>query len=434
VDSIRVHTLRLHGPLPPLPMAPQPWVEDALRCARVPSRWHNRWVLVRRMRLRLGARADACALSKAVTAQWQLLAAGAQPGERASEKAHAVWFADEPAARLALLSRVLQGQPTEAWFWQQVMPGLRTRDDLVQALLCREWRQPVGAARAEAFSAQAGRLLRLAQAGESEVKAAGTPASPDNLVQWPHDAMRARSDAAAALAPRSPPGQASRTSGQRASVEGHSTGSAGSWSGAAALAPDVRPNETGGDAGAAPPTSGPAPPLAHACDAAVGVAALHQCPRSSPTVAPMQFLLDPGAATAWGGFLFALNLWRQQVPDDATTAVAWLRALATWLRVAPDDGLVALLQGLDAGGRGTQPLPLRHLREQALRLTRLPLRRLLAGPGLIRASATHIDIHLPLRSTRLPVRRTGLDLDPGWQPLLQRVVAFHYESCSLTFG
>jgi hypothetical protein len=168
-------------------------------------------------------------------------------------------------------------------------------------------------------------------------------------------------------------------------------------------------------------------PSAQAREAAIDAAPSNRSIAISHPPSQPQSLLDSGAATAWGGFLFVLNLWRRQPPMDGATAVVWLQALAAWLGVPPRDGLMALLNSLDVTEPRIDPLPLRHLRERALRLTRLPLRRLLAGPGLVRASTTHIDIHLPLRSTRLAVRRAGLDLDPGWQPLLQRVVGFHYE-------
>jgi hypothetical protein len=130
--------------------------------------------------------------------------------------------------------------------------------------------------------------------------------------------------------------------------------------------------------------------------------------------------------TACAGFFFVLNLWRQQPPANTATALAWLHTLAAWLRVPPDDGVALLLNGL--GEAGAAPAaPLRLWRLQALQHTRLPLRRLLAAPGLVRASPTHVDLHLPLRSARLAVRKAGLDIDPGWQPLLMRVVAFHYD-------
>lgn len=55
---------------------------------------------------------------------------------------------------------------------------------------------------------------------------------------------------------------------------------------------------------------------------------------------------------------------------------------------------------------------------------------LIAGPGRLGATATHLDFERPLASVRLDVRRAGLDLDPGWLPWLGRVVTIHYRSPS----
>jgi hypothetical protein len=59
---------------------------------------------------------------------------------------------------------------------------------------------------------------------------------------------------------------------------------------------------------------------------------------------------------------------------------------------------------------------------------RMGLRALVARPGQIAATRTHIDIVLPLDRLDIRVRRAGLDADPGWVPWLGRVVTFHYEA------
>ena len=38
-----------------------------------------------------------------------------------------------------------------------------------------------------------------------------------------------------------------------------------------------------------------------------------------------------------------------------------------------------------------------------------------------------IELHLPLSSVETPIRRLGLDLDPGWLPWLGCVVRIIYE-------
>ena len=126
-EAVRVHTLRLHPLRQALPMAPQPWVEDALRCAPVPGAWRHRWVLVRKLHVRLGTRVSSAALADALGAQWQQLAAQALPAEEAPEHAAAVWFADEPAARVAWLKRRLQAAPLRAWRPRRRAAGRRQR-------------------------------------------------------------------------------------------------------------------------------------------------------------------------------------------------------------------------------------------------------------------------------------------------------------------
>jgi len=56
------------------------------------------------------------------------------------------------------------------------------------------------------------------------------------------------------------------------------------------------------------------------------------------------------------------------------------------------------------------------------------LRALVARPGQVAATRTHIDVVLPLRELDIRVRRAGLDVAPGWVPWLGLVVSFHYES------
>jgi hypothetical protein len=54
------------------------------------------------------------------------------------------------------------------------------------------------------------------------------------------------------------------------------------------------------------------------------------------------------------------------------------------------------------------------------------LAALLRRRGRVCATATHVDLVLPLDAIALPARRAGLDADPGWVRDLMRVVSFHY--------
>jgi hypothetical protein len=76
--------------------------------------------------------------------------------------------------------------------------------------------------------------------------------------------------------------------------------------------------------------------------------------------------------------------------EDVTNA--WLTACRRWLRRYAGIGIASLV-----------------LRQGRLTLT-----------------PTHADVELALSAASLAVRRTGLDIDPGWVPWFGRVVAFHY--------
>jgi hypothetical protein len=80
------------------------------------------------------------------------------------------------------------------------------------------------------------------------------------------------------------------------------------------------------------------------------------------------------------------------VPARPWARLAWERALARWLRTFA-----------------------------ALRLPDV-VRRI----GTLAASATHLELTLPLRSVDIRIRAAGLDVDPGWVPWLGRIVRFHY--------
>ncbi|HZI15895.1 MAG TPA: hypothetical protein VE153_36345 [Myxococcus sp.] len=52
---------------------------------------------------------------------------------------------------------------------------------------------------------------------------------------------------------------------------------------------------------------------------------------------------------------------------------------------------------------------------------------LLLRPGRLDVEATEAHLYLPMRMVDLSLRRAGWDLDPGFVPLLGRVIRFHYE-------
>ena len=49
-------------------------------------------------------------------------------------------------------------------------------------------------------------------------------------------------------------------------------------------------------------------------------------------------------------------------------------------------------------------------------------------PGRLRFEAGWIEVHLPLDSVQTPIRRLGLDLDPGWLSWLGCVLRICYDA------
>jgi hypothetical protein len=66
------------------------------------------------------------------------------------------------------------------------------------------------------------------------------------------------------------------------------------------------------------------------------------------------------------------------------------------------------------------------MRKWCRRNAGLGLRRIVRRPGRVAWSATHVDVSFALDLTDIRLRRSGLDLDPGWVPWLGRIVQFHY--------
>lgn len=67
-----------------------------------------------------------------------------------------------------------------------------------------------------------------------------------------------------------------------------------------------------------------------------------------------------------------------------------------------------------------------RLRRALRRHVELDLRDVVVRDGWLGASATHIDVVYPLDEVALPLRRRGLDADPGWVPWFGHIVAFHF--------
>jgi hypothetical protein len=113
----------------------------------------------------------------------------------------------------------------------------------------------------------------------------------------------------------------------------------------------------------------------------------------------------------------------------------WLHQLACALGTPPDAPLVRFLAN-QAGLAGPEALAAIPAPAGLSRLLHLGAERygpevwgpeLCALPALVLATPTHLDCHFRLADARLPVRRVGLDWNPGWLPWLGRVVTFHFD-------
>lgn len=169
---------------------------------------------------------------------------------------------------------------------------------------------------------------------------------------------------------------------------------------------------------------------------------------ASPAVLPPAAEHD--FRTRGGGFFFLLNVLNLPALRDWRATLAephsgWreLVRLARRLDFTPDAPLAAFLAdacalapndtpvddpaaALAALPPGADPAPvrhaaLRHYGEAALAAA------LAERPAHVRATASHLDVQLRVADVHLDIRRTGLDLDPGWLPWLGRVVRFHYD-------
>jgi hypothetical protein len=58
---------------------------------------------------------------------------------------------------------------------------------------------------------------------------------------------------------------------------------------------------------------------------------------------------------------------------------------------------------------------------------RIGLADLVLRPAKLSLTPTHADVYFDPSNVSLPVRRAGLDFDPGWLPWFGRIVSFHYE-------
>ncbi|WP_420328405.1 hypothetical protein [Mameliella sp.] len=215
--------------------------------------------------------------------------------------------------------------------------------------------------------------------------------------------------------------------------------------------------DQGGRSSKDPPSLEPAPPLAGAPLAQSPDPAVSPGPETTQNSTPATEA-ETAPVTDLGGIFFLINVFST---DFALRARSFAKALkmskqpeygpwsrlerlarATLEETAPHvDPIWGLLATLDGRPVDTPAHPAELDRIAAQELCAW-LGRVAWGPdgpsegqspaGLLRRRARifvapmHIDVVFPASAQSLPVRRAGLDLDPGWHPAFGRIVAFHY--------
>jgi hypothetical protein len=155
---------------------------------------------------------------------------------------------------------------------------------------------------------------------------------------------------------------------------------------------------------------------------------------------------DSPVSTRFASVLYAVTLMTwvglpRTAPEDAPegeSGWATVEALGRWLlrpRSASErnDPVWGVLAGLDGRPDG-EPTRVRlggHTRRAELLLGRHGISpAVFARPGLVIASRTHVDVVLGLDQIDLSARASGLDQNPGWVPVLGRIVSFHFDGGS----
>jgi len=116
-----------------------------------------------------------------------------------------------------------------------------------------------------------------------------------------------------------------------------------------------------------------------------------------------------------GSGRLALALWQGEIPG-AVRQMACDLSVVRGKAIKSPAGLDLLLDAW-----------LTAMRRWCRRYARIGLRDLVCRPGRISATRTHIDTVFDHRQADIRVRKSGLDVDPGWVPWFGRVISFHYQ-------
>ena len=130
---VLVHRLRLQAGRDAPVQALRARGEDALRTSSKPALLAHRFVLLRRLRLRLPQGASAQSLALQLQAQWRAIEALAQPIEQASSPPRPCGPPTRCRRDSCCCSAGCRGG-RRAWFWPRLLPGLRLDAPLPQRL------------------------------------------------------------------------------------------------------------------------------------------------------------------------------------------------------------------------------------------------------------------------------------------------------------
>lgn len=469
----RVHSLRLTAPNEQLVRRGALLIEDALRIATLPDT--RRLVLIRSLNLgridpTRSSVAVALRLEAALAAQRAIYADSSGAGA-----APAVYFRDEVEPYVLLIMRLLGGYATPEWFWASAIvhwQRLPKTAPAAVALLIEQVAVQQGTAAAIALLAEiherhalpalldvlplsAGAPLLRAFGWQPAPSAEQVPAEVATALRWPVRSWVERWGAAHPLTQWLVAGVLAAAAPARLAYPDRLLATAAAvsnyWVMTSSVTPGVHTNE---------PSPLPAPRKTAARET-------HD-PAVAPSIPlPPEALLTQDAAepaerwwSAGAGLVLTINilerlgiaqlLGQSTVLRDCAFPQRLLQQLADLIDLPPADPIRAVFAlpedalpapaalapafGAESGVDNTQLIPwAMFLREWVWAISRwlavfteIDLIPLLARPGYVQATKTHVDVFFRHDQADIRIRRAGIDINPGWTVWLGRVITFYY--------
>ena len=473
-----VRTLRLRAPNEQMIHRGAALVEDGLRIATLPD--SRRLLLVRSLNLgRIDPRRSSVAVALRIEAE---LAAHppVHAAEDAAAHAHIVYFRDEIEPYALLIERILRAQPAAEWFWPRAVPLWKLLPHTTAAVvpLIQHAAQTQGPAAAvavldeihrhgnlpallAALPADAAAPLlacfgwRIAEAVEP-VAAAVEPSWPVRawVFKWGIRHPLSSWLLAAALAAQSParisyPVQLMRTvsstlrrwdeSAQGETSPRHEQSASSPNQTHADAIPNVRPLEavtgqhTREEIASPAAGHGPFPTWSAGAGVLLLVNILSRLGMAELIEANPELQDFPLRLLAH--FAAKLELDAEDPVQKFTTE----STESTELRKRAEGDFSSSLSLLSPPSqlsdlralRGESLLPSLQLWEDAVvdwldRFAEMTLTELIARPGYLRVTQTHVDVFFAHEQADIRIRRAGIDFDPGWTPWLGRVISYFY--------